>query len=115
MAEVKMKFGDRDIVLDTEKNKKLIAQLENVEKETREAAFKGKRDTFMKAAKGVIDSQTEGFDDEIDGMSLVYDMAEDTITLVDSRLITIKQRLSKVATPWHEGIEEEEEVEEEAA
>jgi hypothetical protein len=105
-----MKFGDRDVVLDTEKHKKLLAQLENVEKDTREAAFKGKRDTFTSTAKGVIDSETQGFADEIDGMSLVYDMGEDTITLVDSRLITIKQRLSKVAKPWYEGMEEEEET-----
>lgn len=103
MANVVVTVNGRDITFDDSdaKAKKLLAQINNAEEEQRQTVYASARSTFVDAAKMMVDEQTTGLADELAGQTLIYDMSADKVILADSKLVSIKQRVSKKATPWY--------------
>lgn len=107
--KVTIEIQGRVITFDSEDDKKLLAQIGNAEEAQRQTVYADARNLFTDASKVVVDEQTDGLGDELEGQTLVYDMSADKIVLVDSRLISIKQRLSKVASAWYKDMPSSEE------
>lgn len=71
---------------------RIYTMIKNAEEEQRQALYKGQRETFLEAASKVIYPQMDGFENAIEGMTLIYDCDKDEIKLARSPLVKVTIR-----------------------
>ncbi len=92
---VKVVVAGREVEISSDS--RILSQLKNIETQQAEEKFKEARDSFAKAAGSAVDeAMPEGDNESLEGMTLVYELSGDKgPEVVDSRKVTIKQRLPK--------------------
>lgn len=87
-------IGGREI--EVEADNKLVAQLDNLVETQREEEFSEARGKVGQACKKVIDTQTKGFEDQLEGMGLVFDFDSGAVKIIPYNRIKLMERGPRV-------------------
>ncbi len=90
VEKVKITIGGREIEVDADN--KLVAQLKNVVETQREDEFKEAREKIAIECTKAIDEKTKGFDDQLEGMALVFNFDDGKPQMVQFNRIKVMDR-----------------------
>ena len=81
--------------MEIERDGRLHKQIQNLVEKTKEDAFKDQREMFLEAVLPGLLEQMNGFEEVLDGQSLIFDFSKEVPILHRTELIKLGQRLGK--------------------
>ncbi len=83
--------------MDIPKDGRLHKQIQNLVEKNQEEKFSDKREMFTEAVTPKVLEQMNGFEEVLEGMTLIFDFAKDAPILVRTGLVKIGKREGKAA------------------